>query len=495
MDMPITKILSTLITLLLIIPSLCSAKTYDPLDFERPSSWYFSVTPGIALSTGNHFKHPAITDVDVIVAESAINSLTDNARPAFGPGYNIGAALGFHLDHNFRLDLAYSFSNQNARRFNGISFSADETSHAGTGDDLTLLTHTLMTNLYYDFYPYQLSVFPYVGVGLGVAFTKATAFKLEFPTYTVEDPAGLTTTVGDSGFDTRIAYQGTVGFHRRINDQFWLDLHYRWLNITTPKFYQHRFQIHQLNLGFIRYLSEDKRGRLTADYDTALGYQRSVYVHLLGGLSWLPKSDIQFSTLSIPVQTAGGFTTAETQDFNSSLDASFKLGYQVGGAIGFYINDYVRTEIAISQSRTKTKNATTTLTVDYPSVGDTAGAYSASGTLKTISFMANGYYDFTNVGQVYHPYAGLGLGIARIQQGHLSGIHNSTVEANVSGQTFTRFAAQFHLGMRKRFNKNWLIDYGYRFFVVPKSKILTGTLQNHALNVGIEYLFNAGDNV
>lgn len=494
--MPKKIIINALAALILLPFSLsCAADTYDPLDFERPTSWYFTVIPGVTAVKGAQLLHPTIP---IVPAGGGV--LTDNLQPGYEFGYSIGAGVGFHLDHNFRLDFLYSYMNNASRSFCGVERNSTPppSEYPVDGDDLNILTHTIMANLYYDFYPYNLNnIYPYVGLGAGFAFTKATAFSLFFPTY---GAGPRKVSVGESGFDTKFAYQTTIGFQRMINENLWVDLHYRWMNVAVPKFFNHRMQVHTLGLGLMGYISDDKRGRFTADYDDVLGYMRTFYVHAHAGGSYFMNNDTGFDLLFIPAQLPS-VPTDTIYPTNSSVGTQFKVGYNVGGAIGFYMNDYIRVEVELNHHHARFGRVRGVLGIPTGGGGaDEPGVFRGAGFVNMNTFMANGYYDFINVGKKYKPYVGLGLGVARIRHSDVDGFHKAfsdsdIIRATLPGNYATRFAFQLNTGVRKRINKNWLIQWGYRYLVVPRPSVMTHALQDHVFNFGAEYILTPEEEV
>lgn len=492
--MPIKTIIKTLAALILLpYSSLVIADTYDPLDFERPSSWYFTFAPGVTALKGSQLQFGSVPGID----PPNLGVLTYNLQPGYNLGYNISTGFGFHLDHNFRIDLLYSYMNNASRRFDGTALNSivlmPEDNLPVKGNDLNILTHTLMTNLYYDFYPYNMPVYPYVGLGLGLAFTKASSFTLEFPTYLGDFPdIGKKVSIGNSGFDTKFAYQATIGFQKMIHDNFWVDIHYKWLNVAIPKFFNHRMQVHTIGLGLNGYLPDSKRGRFTAEYDDVIGYLRTWYIHAHGGLNYFMNNDTRYTQFIIPAQVPD-YANGATEMVNNVAGTQYRLGYDIGGAVGFYMNDWTRVEVEFSHNHARngrTEGAATLINVG-------PGVYRATGFVNVNSFMVNGYYDFINVGRVYKPYVGVGVGIARVRHGDLDGFHNdgggTITLANVPANVATRFAFQIHTGARKRLNNHWLLQYGYRYFVVPRPSVFTHAIQNHAFSLGLEYTMTPPD--
>ena len=90
---------------------------------------------------------------------------------------------------------------------------------------------------------------------------------------------------------------------------------------------------------------------------------------------------------------SGNFGFSELSDSNASIpgivtaQVSFDLGFRVGGALGYDFGAY-RVEGEIAYRLNDTDEGTV---VGLPGTGPVNGEVSA------ISFMANGYYDFSNL--------------------------------------------------------------------------------------------------
>ena len=137
------------------------------------------------------------------------------------------------------------------------------------------------------------------------------------------------------------------------------------------------------------------------------------------------------------IQTGFNFTHDGEFD-NSGSDATFNRGYAYGAMFGYDTGNNVRLEGEI--------------TYRGNSIGSVGGT-PVSDKLSSTALMANAYYDFT-MGESWTPYAGGGVGIARV---------NFQSSADVRDVVL---AYQFIIGLGYSVSPNTVVALDYRYFGV-----------------------------
>ncbi len=160
-----------------------------------------------------------------------------------------------------------------------------------------------------------------------------------------------------------------------------------------------------------------------------------------------------------------GLTIAsDSDDFGSSI--SFDPGFNITGAVGYDIGQ-IRVEGEIGYRRVEMDSAT--------GFGFFAPI---DGEVSTLTFMANGYYDF-EINSPLTPYVGFGLGLA-----------NTDIEFVIPffgtvGGSETDIAYQFMVGAGYEIAPNIILTGGYRFLGIADS----GAVDFHEFTVGARYMF------
>ena len=112
-------------------------------------------------------------------------------------GFVVGAAVGYQLPHNVRIEGEVSYR------------EVDSTAFASTGSTVVISdpeTWSVMANAYYDF-DLNSAFTPFVGLGVGAAATSG---------------------ILDGAEDTGLAYQAIVGTHFHINEKQKIGFEYRY---------------------------------------------------------------------------------------------------------------------------------------------------------------------------------------------------------------------------------------------------------------------------
>ena len=179
--------------------------------------------------------------------------------------------------------------------------------------------------------------------------------------------------------------------------------------------------------------------------------------------------------------------SAQTVVSQDALRARHKIGYDVGGNIGYDFGMF-RAEFEVAYKANSIDNmivenalpavpfglsATNGLgqTVPVvPSVPSLGAKNDASGDARVLSFMANGYYDVGGQGRDFGAYIGGGLGIARVQHANYALVGGG---AALIDDSDTGVAWQFLAGVYKPVSDHVDIGLKYRFFNVDNVDTFT----------------------
>jgi opacity protein-like surface antigen len=151
--------------------------------------------------------------------------------------------------------------------------------------------------------------------------------------------------------------------------------------------------------------------------------------------------------LSNSEATASGFTLTDFMEYKSGIPLSLAVGvksddYRVEGAIGY-------------QSHTVDKMASTAVTTDD--------------SVLLLSFMANGYRDFSIKNSKVSPYLMAGIGLMSVKP--------TDVDAT------TGFAWQIGTGVGIKASERITVDFGYRYFNAANYTVNNATTGSVDLNV------------
>lgn len=128
-------------------------------------------------------------------------------------GYDVGGGFGYRMGP-FRYELQYMFMSTS----NNGAFIGSTQAHAG------------MANVFYGFEGMSTRFVPYIGGGIGFAHVRSSAFA---PTQS----------------DNVFAYQVGGGFRFNVDDNFDVDLGYRYFGTSTPNMFRSAYSNHLVNLG------------------------------------------------------------------------------------------------------------------------------------------------------------------------------------------------------------------------------------------------------
>ncbi len=189
---------------------------------------------------------------------------------------------------------------------------------------------------------------------------------------------------------------------------------------------------------------------------------RTLYVSGFGAWNFLMDADIE----------VGGA---------SAGDAEFSQGFALGGAVGFRFVDDFRAEIEGSYRQNDL---------------DLVFTANADGDATSLALMANGYYDFPDIGGALRsplrPYLGGGIGVARVAWNDVTVGATSIVDDD---EFIIAYQAMAGLGFGVTDAVTLTVDY--RFFATPSveleraggSNALEADNLNHMVSAGLRVEF------
>lgn len=165
-----------------------------------------------------------------------------------------------------------------------------------------------------------------------------------------------------------------------------------------------------------------------------------VYVSAFGGANWLNQH--------------------KKHDFKTTYD----VGYAAGAALGYRFNRNFRAEAEIAYRN----NHLDSVKHHY------YGKVHPKGHTSSLSYMANGYYDFDLDG--FTPYVGVGVGYAHLKA-HVSheGVQAKGSESGIAGQAM--------VGVSKRICHNTDLGVEYRYFAARSN------FHEQSVNLSLRYGF------
>ncbi len=215
--------------------------------------------------------------------------------------------------------------------------------------------------------------------------------------------------------------------------------------------------------------------------------QAQVYYRLDTGYSKSVGADIKdknFAVDGIICGDAACTTPGSLKDVGSSII--------LGGGVGYRFNPNMRGDVTLGYRPT--------YKLDASDASSPPTKFKAD--VKSLSLMANGYYDFPLTS--WTPYLGAGLGIAQNKVGTVSISDSTGLAATAPGGTKSGLAWAFMAGAGIPLSNNLTLDVGYRFIDLGKLEIAsgdvtvagfgafpysgaTGKLRAHELTVGVRF--------
>lgn len=150
-----------------------------------------------------------------------------------------------------------------------------------------------------------------------------------------------------------------------------------------------------------------------------------------------------------------------------TINTSYDTGWTLGAALGYnFGSTRLEGEVAYQKA-------------DEDKANDTSVTWNATGDISTLSFLVNGYYDFTN-SSAFTPYLSAGLGFAKIELDDVDYNADDTV-----------FAYQVGAGVGYALSKNVTLDAKYRYFATSDAEFEfeTRDFASHNLLLGIRINF------
>lgn len=157
-------------------------------------------------------------------------------------GYDAGGAFGYRMGP-FRFEAQYTYMRNTVNNItdptSGVSFKS-----LGVAFNGRYQTHAGMANIYYDFNMPTDTLGIYVGGGVGFTHIRAN-FNA-----TVAAPGTGAVTLSSTAVENKFAYQLAGGFTYNVDNQFYLDLGYRYFSTRSLSRVSTRVLLnHLVNLG------------------------------------------------------------------------------------------------------------------------------------------------------------------------------------------------------------------------------------------------------
>ncbi len=212
------------------------------------------------------------------------------------------------------------------------------------------------------------------------------------------------------------------------------------------------------------------------------------YVQAFAGPNFLPGEEFEF----------------DEDGLSGAIDPDYEVGVNVGGALGYRFNDFLRLEAEVAYQRHGL---------------DTGGAEGLAvavedldGDGTILSAMVNGYVE-GDLGFPLKPFLGVGVGVARVSLSDIGGTVSTapilpglpavTVEVDdVIDDEDTVVAGQAIAGLSLDVTEHWTTALSYRFFGVLDADFETAEIAgivnaeefdadffSHALRVEVRYRF------
>ena len=140
---------------------------------------------------------------------------------------NIGYNFKYDYDLPLRAELSYTMRGNSDKKY---SYSESDLllkgDHFKSSDSHKVRMHTLMVNAYYDIETNR-SITPFVGAGLGVAFTKlAQTYSAQYEIFNYD----ISGSVGMSDTKTKFAWNVAAGVTYNIDENLDMDFTARYVN-------------------------------------------------------------------------------------------------------------------------------------------------------------------------------------------------------------------------------------------------------------------------
>lgn len=147
-------------------------------------------------------------------------------------GYNAGGGVGYQ-SNTIRYELQYTYLYVDTNQYS-VNYKKALDIDGGTKANI------LMANLYYDFPEVLTQTSPFLGVGIGYAFTHATlnsTSRFKKPHFNIDQNS--------------FAYQGTAGLTYNFRKNFAVNAAYRYTATTEKSNWGKNLQAHMGNVGVV----------------------------------------------------------------------------------------------------------------------------------------------------------------------------------------------------------------------------------------------------
>lgn len=194
------------------------------------------------------------------------------------------------------------------------------------------------------------------------------------------------------------------------------------------------------------------------------------YFSLFAGATWLNNN-------MVPVNV-----TLDGEGYKPNLLINHKMGYQIGSTIGYRYSDIIRLEGQFSYLQNNTNNALGS--VPLTTVAATA-LFFGNSSLRNLSVMFNGYYDFPHVSQHIEPFIGLGAGFSRVK-GSVDGVFGVAPGTPLFSfrESDTVFSYQIMTGFRYNVDDRKFVNFTGRYMGGTRPNFYSNRLMYYAMDLG-----------
>jgi len=213
---------------------------------------------------------------------------------------------------------------------------------------------------------------------------------------------------------------------------------------------------------------------LAADYEPPVVVSPpDQFVPVEVGSGWYLRGDVgyAFSRSMDDVHFRNFDGSAYTSGKLDSADLSSGMNYGIG--FGYTFNQWLRSDITLDGFRSDVDGSFATTSPCGGAPAGTTCTIKGSGSVQTLSLMANGYVDLGTYAGLT-PYVGAGAGVSRVKWGKISegfyceddtaacttGLLGSTPH---SGKTDYRFTYALMAGLAYDISPNLKLDLGYKY--------------------------------
>jgi opacity protein-like surface antigen len=141
---------------------------------------------------------------------------------------------------------------------------------------------------------------------------------------------------------------------------------------------------------------------------------------------------------------------SDSNNSSNNASAAYDMGYGVDVAVGYSFNQNFRVEAEFGYKTTDVDK------IEENGVSFTLDTFDVTATTSVMSYMLNGYYDFTQANLPIVPYVGLGLGFVSGEMEYSEPGYSETKDDST-------FGYQVMLGISFPVNKNFSVNAGYKY--------------------------------